>query len=68
MTYYSTINFLSLTQVLIMSPAQAKELQHKRYDQVAAEVVRGNAGYVPAVKSSLSKSAGDKFAHQIDLV
>lgn len=51
-----------------MSPEQAKELQHKRYDEVADEVVRGNAGYVPAMKSSLSKSAGDKFAHQIDMV
>ncbi|HED6262816.1 TPA: hypothetical protein ACOELV_001450 [Enterobacter bugandensis] len=51
-----------------MSPAKAKELQHKRYEQVANEVVRGNAGYVPAIRSVLSKSADDKFAHQIDLV
>ncbi|PXW50393.1 hypothetical protein DFO55_12464 [Grimontella sp. AG753] len=50
-----------------MSPAQAKELQQKHYDQVVDEVVLGNAGYVPAVKSPFSKSAPSKFDHHVDL-
>lgn len=33
-----------------MSPAQAKQKQHKRYDAVAVQVARGRAGYKPAVK------------------
>lgn len=48
-----------------MSPAQAKQKQHKRYDAVAVQVSRGRAGYKPAVKSRFSKSASNKFAHAI---
>ena len=48
-----------------MSPAQAKQKQHKRYDAVAVQVARGRDGYKPAVKSRFSMSAGNKFAHAI---
>ena len=40
-----------------MSPAQAKQKQHERYEAVAVQVLRGRAGYKPAVKSRFSKSA-----------
>lgn len=33
----------------------------RRYNEMAAKVARGEAGYQPAVKSPLSKSCGDKF-------
>ena len=48
-----------------MSPAQAKQKQHERYEAVAVQVLRGRAGYKPAVKSRFSKSASIKFAHTI---
>lgn len=44
-----------------MSPLQAKQKQHKRYNSVAVKVAQGRAGYKPAVKSALSKSASNKF-------
>ena len=47
-----------------MSPAQAKQKQHERYEAVAVQVLRG-AGYKPAVKSRFSKSANSKFSHTI---
>ncbi len=40
-----------------MSPVQAKQKQHERYEAVAVQVLRGRAGYKPAVKSRFSKSA-----------
>ncbi|WP_193138520.1 hypothetical protein [Klebsiella aerogenes] len=48
-----------------MSPAEAKQKQHKHYDAVAVQVARGRAGYKPAMKSRFSKSASNKFAHTI---
>ncbi|EGP2521064.1 hypothetical protein IYP50_004097 [Escherichia coli] len=48
-----------------MSPAQAKQKQHERYEAVAVQVLRGRAGYKPAVKSRFSKSANSKFSHTI---
>ncbi|WP_168787285.1 hypothetical protein [Escherichia coli] len=48
-----------------MSPAQAKQKQHERYKAVAVQVLRGRAGYKPAVKSRFSKSASSKFSHTI---
>ncbi len=48
-----------------MSPAQAKRQQHKRYNEIARRVARGQAGYKPAIKSPLSKSGGAKFSHRI---
>ncbi|QPR17285.1 hypothetical protein I6H00_27230 (plasmid) [Escherichia coli] len=47
-----------------MSPAQAKQNLH-RYEAVAVQVLRGRAGYKPAVKSRFSKSANSKFSHTI---
>ena len=44
-----------------MSPAQAKQKQHERYEAVAVQVLRGRAGYKPAVKSR----ANSKFSHTI---
>ncbi|MFS7695472.1 hypothetical protein [Klebsiella pneumoniae] len=44
-----------------MSPVQAKQKQHERYEAVAVQVLRGRAGYKPAVKSRFSKSASSKF-------
>lgn len=35
-----------------MSPAQAKQKQHERYEAVAVQVLRGRAGYKPAVKAA----------------
>ena len=48
-----------------MNPSQAKHNQHERYDSVAVQVALGRDGYKPAVKSPLSKSAGNKFAQDI---
>lgn len=48
-----------------MTPSQAKNKQHKRYDKAAKQVALGRAGYKPAVKSPLSKSAGSKFSQVI---
>ena len=48
-----------------MSTVQAKQKQHERYEAVAVQVLRGRAGYKPAVKSRFSKSASSKFAHTI---
>ncbi len=48
-----------------MSPAQAKQKQHERYNALAVQVAHGRAGYKPAVKSCFSKSASNKFAHAI---
>ncbi len=49
-----------------MSPVQAKQKQHERYEAVAVQVLRGRAGYKPAVKSRFSsQSASSKFAHTI---
>ena len=48
-----------------MSPAQAKQKQHERYEAVAVQVLRGRAGYKPAVKSRFSKSASSEFSHTI---
>lgn len=42
-----------------MSPAQAKQKQHERYEAVAVQVLRGRAG------SRFSKSANSKFSHTI---
>ena len=50
-----------------MSPAQAKQKQHERYEAVAVQVLRGRAGYKPAVKSRFSKSANSKLSHTIAL-
>jgi hypothetical protein len=44
-----------------MSPVQAKQKQHERYEAVAVQVLRGRAGYKPAVKSRFSKSASSKI-------
>lgn len=49
----------------MMSPAQAKQKQHKRYNDVAVQASLGRAGYQPAVKSRFSKSASNKFAHEV---
>ena len=51
-----------------MSPAQAKQKQHERYNSLAVRVSRGRAGYKPAVKSRLSKSASNKFDHAVAFV
>lgn len=48
-----------------ISPAEAKQKQHERYEAMAEEVLRGRAGYKPAVKSRFSKSANSKFSHAI---
>ncbi|MBG0751102.1 MULTISPECIES: hypothetical protein [Pectobacterium] len=48
-----------------MSPAQAKQKQQKRYNTLAVQVALGRVGYQPAVKSRFSKSASNKFAHEI---
>jgi hypothetical protein len=39
-----------------MSPVQAKQKQHERYEAVAVQVLRGRAGYKPAVKKAASVS------------
>ena len=44
-----------------MSPVQAKQKQHERYEAVAVQVLRGRAGYKPAVKSRFSKSASRSY-------
>lgn len=49
-----------------MNPSQAKKQQHARYDNDAVEVFNGKRGYIPAIKSKLSKSAPDKFNHKIE--
>jgi hypothetical protein len=41
---------------LKMTPSEIKEAQHKRYDEKAAAIVRGEDGYKPAEKSRYSKS------------
>lgn len=45
-----------------MSPLQAKKKQHRSYNSLAVKVASGKAGYSPAKKSKLSKSASDKFS------
>lgn len=48
-----------------MSPAQAKQKQHERYNAIAVQVASGRVGYKPAVKSRYSKSASNKFDHAV---
>ncbi|CBG91809.1 hypothetical protein CBL39_02480 [Klebsiella pneumoniae] len=57
--------FITTVRYKIMSPVQAKQKQHERYEAVAVQVLRGRAGYKPAVKSRFSKSASSKFSHTI---
>jgi len=49
----------------VMSPAEAKREQHKRYNAQAVQVALGRAGYKPAVRSRFSKPASKKFAQDI---
>lgn len=56
---------LTYIRYRIMSPAQAKQKQHERYDALAVQVARGRAGYKPAAKSRFSKSASNKFDHAV---
>jgi len=48
-----------------MSPAQLKKAQHKQYDAQALAVLRGEAGYQPAVKSPQSKSCKLQSKHHV---
>lgn len=46
-----------------MSPSQLKAAQHKRYDEKAVAVSRGELGYQPAQKSRYSKSSKISTRH-----
>ncbi|MBY4890580.1 MULTISPECIES: hypothetical protein [unclassified Pantoea] len=48
-----------------MSPSEIKEAQHKRYDEKAAAVARGELGYKPAEKSPYSKSCKLSSKHVV---
>jgi len=48
-----------------MSPSDIKQAQHKRYDEKAAAVVRGELGYKPAEKSRYSKSCKLSSKHVV---
>lgn len=50
---------------LKMSPSDIKQAQHKRYDEKAAAVVRGELGYKPAEKSRYSKSCKLSSKHVV---
>lgn len=53
------------TRLHEMSPSEIKEAQHKRYDEKAAAVARGELGYKPAEKSPYSKSCKLSSKHVV---